>query len=267
MRRPSNISTHAFTLIEVLVVTAVIGVLTSILLPVLGQVRCLGKRTQCSGNLRQIALAWTLYLDDHQSQFYQAINANLWYGGLYSLSECDLDEPTTRPLNPYVDLPTVVTNPDDAEIFRCPADRGGASNSCSLLEIYRYWGTSYQTNQFLIGQNAFDPLSEHTREFDIELSSRISRMSLGKITVPASQLVLIGDYGWIEQWEPQKHKSPWHKEQLEWHHKPDYYNLAFLDGHVAYTPLSKGSYVTHDYMVVPFADMIGWASDIQGPEE
>lgn len=50
---------RGFTLVEMLVVISIIGVLMSLLLPAVNVARELGRRTQCSNNLRQIATAFT----------------------------------------------------------------------------------------------------------------------------------------------------------------------------------------------------------------
>ena len=62
---------RAFSLIEVLVVVAIIGLMTALLVPSLADARAQGRRAVCSSNLRQLALATTMYLDDHREYFWR----------------------------------------------------------------------------------------------------------------------------------------------------------------------------------------------------
>ncbi|MDR3456561.1 MAG: type II secretion system protein [Verrucomicrobiae bacterium] len=61
---PSKSKT-GFTLIELLVVIAIIAVLAAMLLPAMARAKAAGQRAACFGNLRQIAIAATLYKDDY----------------------------------------------------------------------------------------------------------------------------------------------------------------------------------------------------------
>src|SRR5262245_29957756 len=55
---------NGFSLVELLVVMAVIAILAALLLPVLGKVKAKSQRTTCMNNLRQVNLAVRLYTDD-----------------------------------------------------------------------------------------------------------------------------------------------------------------------------------------------------------
>jgi prepilin-type N-terminal cleavage/methylation domain-containing protein len=62
----------AFTLIELLVVIAIIAILGAILFPVFAQAREKARQTTCASNLRQIALATQMYLQDYDETFFPA---------------------------------------------------------------------------------------------------------------------------------------------------------------------------------------------------
>ena len=97
---------RGFTLVELLVVIAVIGILVSMLFPALQTVRQAARQTKCSVNLRQVALA-TLAYEANKMRFPKGANAeggsfiisllsNLKQMYLYDLSQNDLDGQSYR---------------------------------------------------------------------------------------------------------------------------------------------------------------------------
>ncbi|MBI1842082.1 MAG: DUF1559 domain-containing protein [Verrucomicrobia bacterium] len=77
---------RGFTLMETLLVVAVIAILASLVLPALARSRKTARRAQCVSNLRQLGLAAQMYWDDHEgwSFHYRAGETNggdiYWFG-------------------------------------------------------------------------------------------------------------------------------------------------------------------------------------------
>jgi len=58
-----------FTLVELLVVVAIIGTLIGLLLPAVQSARAAARRTQCASNMRQVTLGVLSYADAHRGRF------------------------------------------------------------------------------------------------------------------------------------------------------------------------------------------------------
>lgn len=125
----------AFTLLELLVVVAIIGVLAVLLLPALGRSKALAHQSQCLANTRQLALALEMYGADNTQQLPPNLDgligrervASWVYGNMADpgdrTNRTSLTDPARSLLARYV---------PDARIYKCPADRSPAVRSMSL---------------------------------------------------------------------------------------------------------------------------------------
>ncbi len=256
-----------FTLVELLVVVSVIALLIAILLPSLKKARAQAKSVKCRTNLRQISLAWQDYVVDHDGRFLQGFNSNINFGGRQGnggayYGGTDPQEwpkpsvchsPVPKPLNPYLGLPETTWN--GAEEFHCPADRGSARRGPTFFSFY---GNSYVTNPMLIDQEQIYVPSSPDYECRAPLleavNERLAGISISKVTSNPAKLLLLGDSGWAMEYLYNI------RERIEWHDKPFWHNVAFLDGHAEFVKVAKGRYVTESYTIVPFQDLLAEAA-------
>lgn len=115
----------AFTLVELLVVVSVVSLLLGVLVPVAGKAKAAARRSECRGQLHNIAIAFRLYVDDNRNRMPIA-------------AQLPSEEPNlpciTEVLLPYVKVEGVMW---------CPADRPGS--------YFEKEGTSYEYPHYLRG--------------------------------------------------------------------------------------------------------------------
>jgi prepilin-type N-terminal cleavage/methylation domain-containing protein/prepilin-type processing-associated H-X9-DG protein len=122
----------AFSLIELLIVIAVIGVLAALSLPVLNRAEESGRTTACLSNLHQIGLALQMYVDANNNMLPVMRDAPM-----------DTNAPPTNSL-PDVDM-VLQSELGNTNVLRCPSDFQG---------IFQLTGSSYSWNSLLNGENA-----------------------------------------------------------------------------------------------------------------
>jgi hypothetical protein len=152
----------------------------------------------------------------------------------------------------------------DAPVFSCPDDTGGANYAPSC---YRSVGTSYFTNILMIGDPVplvlpTDPCNQppgSPNTLKKKLRKRIRQLYRNAVTTDPARLVLIGDYGWVNDVDFQDDPNP-----VSWHGKTYTHNLAFMDGHSAFTRMAKGMLVMPAYTEIPFRDLLTEAAACQG---
>jgi len=128
MRRnlPGN---SAFTLIELVVVIAIIAILAAMLLPSLSRAKTKAQGIQCMNNHRQLALAWRQYSDDNRELLLYAGSDMMTYSvsrpGVWMTGTLDLNPGNASNWDPAVDIYKSPMWPycgKSLGLFKCPSD-------------------------------------------------------------------------------------------------------------------------------------------------
>lgn len=149
-KRTGTAGAAGFTITELLLVMAIIGVLAAIMFPVVIKAKEGAKTTQCLSNMKQLGGGLCMYLDDNSSRFPSAApwgSPSYWAQGRHG-SQKTLQEL----LGPYVrsrlERPQGGTY-SSATVFCCPSDTGipgsAAVNGVPAGKpIWKHAGCSYE---------------------------------------------------------------------------------------------------------------------------
>jgi prepilin-type N-terminal cleavage/methylation domain-containing protein len=257
---PAQATRPAFTLIELLVVIAIIAVLIGILVPALGAARRAARTSVCLSNLRQIQLAWTLYMNDYKGNMpvgklpQYTYQTRFGWGGTHLYGTDASGNPIIptpyqkilpgrRVMNPYFNEAELLEG--KPKFFKCPSDTGlqklnfsteivepivlGEWPKGTILDdmtVFGQVGTSYEVNGVL-----YPVVSE-------VLKPRNER----HIFTSPSRFVMLGDVGTMTA--GQHPKEGWEIVVHGWWHGYAKGNFAFLDGSARQEALDweKGRY-------------------------
>lgn len=156
---------QAFTLIELLIVIAVIGILAAILLPALARSKAVANRIHCVGNVKQLALTAHLYADDNQDRLLLGYHSS----GHFSSEGFKIWTWTFAFLDGYLDR--------NRDVFQCAGNR---------LPNPLPQGLHPNMVNFSYGLNAFG----------LSGDSSLSSVKLGSVVSPSDCVALGDTAGW-----------------------------------------------------------------------
>lgn len=208
-----------FTLIEMLVVIAIIGILASTLMPSLSKARDKAKQAVCASNQKSIGLAMTMYLDDQNGRTAKSATD----GGVHIQWRVDIMG--------YLNLP-YATWSDKSEsaaskVFQCP--------SADTLS----WGNEYQNTG--IGYNRLlDDL-------------QIAIVGAPSETLMNGDTTDWGSASWYDMMLLNPSRSAWVDPPVGDRHNKGI-NSLWVDGHVSWSSqnaLRSGKNNEIDYFYLP----------------
>jgi prepilin-type N-terminal cleavage/methylation domain-containing protein len=123
-----TVKTRAFTLMELLVVVAIIGILVSIAIPALGLARTLAQRAGCKATLKGLGSGIATYLTANHDHYPWVTNM------------------PSQELNELPSLPEALDGFVGSNKVRCPGD----------VDYYKTEGSSYEFNTMLCGEQLED---------------------------------------------------------------------------------------------------------------
>lgn len=241
---------RGFTLIELLVVISIIALLVALLLPALKQARATAQKSTCASGIRQIHLAWSMYMDDNDDQQVEK-TARVGPGATgYWLHALLNATGTTAGVTPsgggYLNSHEGLQCPTytfDARKFSWALSSGAppmlvggqeAQNSYTYLNLLLYrpgtawpWGANYSTTY------------DRFYRIHVVRPSDFPVFVDGFVAVVNDTLDRIKD----ETYDPNSEANPWtnwNRGARAWHLSTA--NMVFTDGHVGQVEVTNTNY-------------------------
>jgi prepilin-type N-terminal cleavage/methylation domain-containing protein len=230
--RPTNHrrSGAAFTLIELLLVIAIIAILAAMLLPALNSAKARAKESGCLNHLRQLALGWQMYSGDNHGVLVENLPArsstNSWVTGemRYPYQATNTAHLRQGRLFPYL---------NQVGVYRCPAD---VTQFTGLLSVL-----SYAMNGWMGGRT----METQYQERGYRTFVRESEMAAAR--TPAGLWVIVDEHGSTlnDGWFLVRMNASGPLESLPALRHQSGYGLNFADGHAVIMKMRDAPKETH----------------------